>query len=89
MSAAPEFIAHDVDSIYWTTGTTMPATATSDLIAFMRDIRRGHEHVVDVLEGLYLALDDDFRELVNQAIGDLRTKRAGGDWRTALAALPD
>jgi hypothetical protein len=45
----------------------------------------------NVLEGLYLSLDEDFRQLVGSAITELAavSGAAPADWRSSLAKMPD
>ena len=53
-------------------------------------MREALEALDDALEGLYLARDPEFREMVNAAVQELSPpSEASTDWRAALAAMPD
>jgi len=56
----------------------------------LRAMREALEALDDALEGLYLARDPEFREMVNAAVQELSPpSEASTDWRAALAAMPD
>ena len=55
-------------------------------------LREAVDAVGDVLEGLYLSHDPDFRKMVTDAIAELKASRPGSDdpdWRSSLAKVPD
>ena len=49
------------------------------------------DQLENILEGLYLSLDEEFRQSVTDAITELdaRSGRKPADWRSSLAKMPD
>ena len=55
-----------------------------------RALREAIDAFADVLEGLYLSRDPDFRTIVAEAIRKLSPAGdTSADWRAAIAAMPD
>ena len=56
---------------------------------FLRELARTRERVGDVLESMYLGLDEGFRQLVTECSKEVQGRRPRRDWRSSLASMRD
>jgi hypothetical protein len=54
---------------------------------WFRRLKRRSQRIHELLEGVELSLNEDFRQVVQDAIGEL--KPTGKDWRSSFAAMQD
>lgn len=57
--------------------------------SFFRAVGSVKDRVGDVLESLHIGLNEDFNQLIDESIKELRRRPGHRDWRSSLAAMRD